>query len=224
MPWAVRLFEGRTLPGSLRGGLFSRRTGAPAAEGPCRSLWVCSRRWSWGASPGWSVPSLAIALGGIAAQIATRGQKKASRSAFGSAVLSQTPGTGGRLRKRHMKLLHFDLLSGSVSLRASAPWPDKPTPGATTSRSHISGRSVTPLWRNAAANPPCESRVVRIVEKRGQPARAIRDDASGAMPKRSLKRASSAGSCQKQGQGRFAAMRPVSVSFWNKKTGAGCQN
>ena len=37
-------------------------------------------------------------------------------------------------------------------------WPDKPTPGATTSRSHISGRSVTPLWRNASANRHGESR------------------------------------------------------------------
>jgi hypothetical protein len=37
-------------------------------------------------------------------------------------------------------------------------------------------------------------------------------------------RARSAGSCHQQVQLRCAAMRPVVVSVWNKKTGAGNQN
>jgi hypothetical protein len=33
-----------------------------------------------------------------------------------------------------------------------------------------------------------------------------------------------AGSCYQQGQQRCAAMEPVVISVWNKKTGAGNQN
>jgi hypothetical protein len=33
-----------------------------------------------------------------------------------------------------------------------------------------------------------------------------------------------AGACFTQGQQRCAAMRPVAISVWNKKTGAGNQN
>jgi hypothetical protein len=33
-----------------------------------------------------------------------------------------------------------------------------------------------------------------------------------------------AGTCFTQGQQRCAAMRPVTISVWNKKTGAGYQN